>query len=276
MQPNNNPLIKHFRQASVYLDLPSKGEFWPDGTLEISNTSELAVYSMTACDEILLKTPDALVNGSATVGLIQSCIPQIKNAWAVPACDLDAILISIRLASSGNELPVQITCPKCKQQDEYEIDLQQFLSTIKYGNWEENLVIGELEIKFQPLPFKKINEFNNRNYKHQKTLRALEFITDEDERENITNALIKDVNTSNLEFIKASIKQIHTKSEVVTNPDFLSEFIDNCNKTTFTLIKNNIELLKSSCKSQNIELICSQCQNEINTPLNLDFSSFFI
>ena len=31
-------------------------------------------------DEITFKTPDALLNGQATVDVIQSCIPNIKDA----------------------------------------------------------------------------------------------------------------------------------------------------------------------------------------------------
>ena len=34
---------------------------------------------MTAKDEMMFKTPDALLNGQATVDVIQSCIPAING-----------------------------------------------------------------------------------------------------------------------------------------------------------------------------------------------------
>ena len=81
----NNPLAKHFRQPQLYIQLPSKGKYYPPGTLEMPVTKELPVYPMTAKDELSFMTPDALLNGQGTVDVIQSCIPNIKDAWAMPA-----------------------------------------------------------------------------------------------------------------------------------------------------------------------------------------------
>ena len=74
-------------------------------------SGEVGVYPMTAKDEMLLKTPDALLNGEATVTVIQSCIPAIKNAWAMPSIDCDAALMTIRMATYGNKMTVPITVP---------------------------------------------------------------------------------------------------------------------------------------------------------------------
>ena len=85
-----NPLMKFYRQPKIYLALPSKGHWYPEGSLDMPDNGELPVFAMTAKDELTLKTPDALLNGAATVELIQSCIPNIKNAWQMPVLDLDA------------------------------------------------------------------------------------------------------------------------------------------------------------------------------------------
>lgn len=76
---NTNPLQKYFRQPKIYLSLPSNGKYYPAGSLEISETGEYPVFPMTARDEIMIKTPDALLNGEATVAVIKSCIPLLKN-----------------------------------------------------------------------------------------------------------------------------------------------------------------------------------------------------
>ena len=99
-----NPLAKHFRQPVLYIKLPSNGRWWPEGSVDIPVTGEIPVYSMTAKDEITMKTPDALMNGSSTVHVIESCCPSIHNAWKMPAIDLDSILIAIRIASYGKEM----------------------------------------------------------------------------------------------------------------------------------------------------------------------------
>ena len=70
----------HFRSAKIYITLPSEGKYYPDDCLDMPESGELPVMPMTAKDELALKTPDALLSGQATVDLIQSCIPNIKNA----------------------------------------------------------------------------------------------------------------------------------------------------------------------------------------------------
>ena len=89
MTINANPLKQFFRQPVIYARLPSKGKFYPPGTLDMPANNELPVLPMTAIDEITYRTPDALYNGQATVDVIQSCLPNIKNAWVIPAMDMD-------------------------------------------------------------------------------------------------------------------------------------------------------------------------------------------
>jgi hypothetical protein len=72
---NSNPLAKHFRQPAIYLRLPSQGQYWPENAITLPVTGELPVYPMTTKDEITLRTPDALINGTGVVSVIESCIP---------------------------------------------------------------------------------------------------------------------------------------------------------------------------------------------------------
>jgi hypothetical protein len=72
-----NPLRKYFRQPKVFTTLPSRGKYYAEGVLDMPSTNELPVFAMTAKDELIIKTPDALLNGQATVDIIKSCIPNI-------------------------------------------------------------------------------------------------------------------------------------------------------------------------------------------------------
>ena len=112
-----NPLTKHFRQPKLYLKLPSGGQYWPEGSLDLPENGEVAVYPMTAKDELVLKTPDALINGESTATMISSCIPNIKNAYDTPSLDLDAILIAVRIATYGEKLTITAPVPNSKWPD---------------------------------------------------------------------------------------------------------------------------------------------------------------
>ena len=77
MSDNTSILKKYQRQPKLYIDLPSQGKYYSEGSL--TKHEEIEVYSMTASDEIIIKTPDALLNGEATARIIANCVPlQLK------------------------------------------------------------------------------------------------------------------------------------------------------------------------------------------------------
>ena len=123
----NNPLKQYFRQPSNYIRLPSGGKYYPEEAIDFPENQEVAVYPMTARDEILLKTPDALINGQAVIEIIRSCVPNIKNPWVMPAVDLDACLIAVRMATYGDEFELDTKCPNCGEAWRFSVDLRTFL-----------------------------------------------------------------------------------------------------------------------------------------------------
>jgi hypothetical protein len=121
-----NPLQKYFRQPKLYISLPSKGMFYAEGAL-VGDPNNFPILAMTGMDEILMKTPDALLNGEATVKIIESCCPYIKNAWSIPSIDLDSILIGIRIATYGDTLTLDNNCSQCGTENTYDVDLKTII-----------------------------------------------------------------------------------------------------------------------------------------------------
>lgn len=117
---SQNPLARHFRQPKLFITLPSGGNYYPQGTLEPTENMQFPVFAMTAKDEIMFKTPDALLNGQSTVSVIQSCMPNIKNAWMVPSIDIDAILVAIRIATYGDKMDLEFKVPNTQEERAYE------------------------------------------------------------------------------------------------------------------------------------------------------------
>jgi hypothetical protein len=156
----NNPLKQYFRQPSIYIRLPSQGEFYPPGTLDMPPNNEIPVLPMTAVDEITYRTPDALFNGSAMVNVIHSCVPSIKNAWHAPVADLNSILVAIRIASYGHELEIETTCPGCKHIESFALDLRNALDQLTMPDFSATVTYGDLEIYFHPMSYEKQNEIN--------------------------------------------------------------------------------------------------------------------
>jgi len=102
-----NPLKQYFRRPALYLKLPSGGNNYAPGVIDLPENGDIPVYPMTAIDEITARTPDALFNGTAVHDLMKSCVPAIKQPWSIYSTDLDAILIAIKAASKGSDLEIK-------------------------------------------------------------------------------------------------------------------------------------------------------------------------
>lgn len=127
-----NPLAQYMRKAVIYVSLPSNGNFTKPEDIELSASGEVGVAAMTTADELLLKTPDALLNGDAIVKIVQSCVPAIKNVHDLPTPDIDALLIAIRAASYGDDMDFTANCPKCDTPKTFAISLSESLARIEH------------------------------------------------------------------------------------------------------------------------------------------------
>ena len=107
----NNPLGKYYRQPQIYITLPSKGRYYTPDVFTPTENGEIPVLPMTAKDEMAFKTPDAMMNGQATVDVIKSCVPNIKNPWKMTNYDTDTVLLAIRIATYGETMDITFTTP---------------------------------------------------------------------------------------------------------------------------------------------------------------------
>ena len=170
---NTNPLQKYFRQPKIYLSLPSNGKYYPAGSLEISETGEYPVFPMTARDEIMIKTPDALLNGEATVAVIKSCIPAIKEPFNMPAMDLDACLIAIRIATYGEKMEVNINVPVTNEEKAFDLDLRVMLDQFTNVDYDSIVQMDDLSIELKPLTYQEFTTTSKATFDEQRIFNVL-------------------------------------------------------------------------------------------------------
>lgn len=271
-----NPLTQYFRQPSIYIRLPSGGQNYLEGTLDMPANGELAVYPMTAIDEITYRTPDALFNGQATVNVIQSCVPSIKDAWAVPSVDLDTILIAIRIASYGHEMEFGTTCPACKEPSERAIDLRSVLDSMKAPDYSANIRYRDLEIYFRPLNYKMLNDNSQLQFEQQKLLQIIPSSTiTEDEKLTALNQAFRQLTDITIKSLTNSITVIRTPQALVNEPAHIEEFLKNCDRDLFNQIRDHILKLREQSEMQPLKIQCQACNHQYEQILTLDMSSFF-
>jgi transcriptional regulator NrdR family protein len=271
-----NPLQQYFRQPAIYARLPSGGKFYPPGTIDMPPNNELPVYPMTAIDEIIYRTPDALFNGQATVNVIQSCVPNIKDAWAIPAMDVDSLLISIRIASYGHELEFGTTCPKCQHESEQGLDLRGALDRISPPDYNKCIRHGDMEIYFRPMTYQNLNDNNRVQFENQKMLQQLpDAETDDMTTMSALGAALKKITEITVNALSQSIAAIKTPQALVSEPEFIEEFLKQCDRKLFNQIRDHIVDLKNQAELQPLSLACPNCNHKYEQAITLDMTSFF-
>lgn len=276
MTQSSNPLKQYFRQPAIYLQLPSGGDFWPLGAANLPPNKELPVLPMTAIDEITYRTPDALFNGSAVVNVIQSCVPNIRNAWEAPGNDINSILVAIRIASYGHEMELSSVCPSCETEAEFGIDLRIVLDGLSMGDYRTPMKHSDLEISFRPMTYKEQNETNQKQFDQQRALQQIpgSDLPDSEKIVQLNKALQK-ITELTVGALKWSISSIKTPQALVTDPVHIEEFLNNCDRNLFNKIRDHIVALRGVSEFKPIPLKCDNCGHEYTQILTLDQTSFF-
>ena len=272
----NNPLRQYFRQPAIYIELPSQGKFYPQGALNMPQTNKLPVYPMTAIDEITYRTPDALFNGQATVNVIQSCVPDIKNAWSIPSMDVDTVLVSIRIASYGHEMGFSTQCPACQHVSDQAIDLRNVLDSMRPVDYAKPITSGDMEIYFRPMSYQNMSDNNKLQYENQKMLQNIPDSTSSDtDKMSALSKALQEVTAMTVKALAQSIAMVKTPTAMVSEPEFIKELLKNCDRKLFNEIRDYIVTNKAQSEMQPIKLICPECKHEYQQTVTLDMSSFF-
>lgn len=273
-----NPLAKHFRQPAIHMTLPSKGEYWPDGSIEIPLTGDIPVYPMTTRDEITIRTPDALLNGEGVVSIIQSCCPNIKDAWKMPSIDVDATLIAIRIASYGQEMDIDSTCTndKCKAENRHGLDLSILLNSIKSPNYNAPIEVNGLKIKLRPQSYFENNKTSMSTFEEQ---RVMQVINDESISDDVKVIKFKEHMNKlidiNLNIITAGTEYIEVDGDQVENPEFIKEFYSSADGKIVRTIRDRFDEYAKQAQLPTQRVQCEECSSEYSVEVSFNYVNFF-
>lgn len=271
-----NPLSQYFRQPAIYIRLPSDGKFYPPGAFETTENGEYPVLPMTTLDEITYRTPDSLFNGSAVVSVIQSCMPNIKDAWKMPGMDIDTVLVAIRIATYGHELDISTECPSCKNVADYAIDLRTVVDNIKSPAFGKQLLIGDLEIFLKPMSYRQMNENSMVQFEEQKSLQMLQDQNADDATKVLhIGEVLRKITTVTTKALAQNIGLIKTPQAQVSDINHIFEFLSNCDRTVFGKVRDYIIENKQVAEIQPLKIQCGNCNHEYQQAITLDMSNFF-
>ena len=271
---SQNPLQNYFRQPKIYIKLPTLGKYNEPGIIS-GNVENLPIFGMTGMDQIIIKTPDALLSGESTVRVIQSCCPSILNAWELTNMDVDSLLVAIRIATYGNLMSITSVCKSCSAENAYEIDISEYISHFDSCKFNTNVVVDGLVVKLKPLTYKSVTAFSMENFSLQRQLSQLANMDDENLQQDEILRLYADFGILKNKLLTTSIDYVETPNGQVSEYGYIKEWIENCDKSISDKIRDAIDDNNAAWKVPPKQAKCHECGETNVFAVDLDHSNFF-
>ena len=99
-------------------------------------------------------------------------------------------------------------------------------------------------------------------------------LPEQEKLELINSALFK-LGEMTVNAISQSITMIRAAGNIVNDPEHINEFIKNCDKKTFDLLRNKILEIREQSSLKPLNVACRNCEKTYETPFTLDVSNFF-
>ena len=141
--------VKRYNFPTEFVDLPTKGLFYPEGNPLRSGQIEMKY--MTAREEDILTSANLIRQGVVLDKLFQSMIVSKINYDDLLICDKNAIMVAARILGYGKDYEVEIQDPFSENKQKVVIDL----TTIDPKEYDyESITPGQNEFTFE-LPTSK-------------------------------------------------------------------------------------------------------------------------
>jgi len=231
---------------------------------------------MTAKDELMFKTPDALLNGQATVEVIRSCVPAIKDPWKMPSIDLDVVLVAIRIATYGDSMEMTATCPSCGEFNEYNYNLLGYLDKATAFVYESRVDLTPLIVNIRPYSYKEVTRMAIKTFEQQKIIDIVndETLTEQEKVDQFGESFVR-LSQMTVDVVAGCVESIETPEGTVTDTAMIKEFIENSSSETFNAINTRVSNMRDeiSLRSETVE--CQHCQFKFGIDVTMDQANFF-
>lgn len=277
----NNPLFSYFREPGIFLKLPSQGNFSNEGEIEFTVNGEIPVFPMTAKDEIWLKNPDALLNGNAIQKILESCCPDIHNIRNLPINDINVLLLGLRYSSYGKFLKLKASCPHCKTENTFSVDIEDLLTNISFleAEYTINLPNG-LKIFVKPYTYDSMVKIAVVTFEESKIIQLLqnEKISEEEKKEAIREAFVNINDLMIHVMAKGIIKVITPDQKSIKDSAFITEWLNEIDRKTFDEIKKKFDQINEIGVPNDYTVKCKneKCKKEFPITISYDPASFFV
>ena len=125
------------------------------------------------------------------------------------------------------------------------------------------------------MTYQNLNDNNRKQFDEQRMLQALDADGPEQEKLNLLTQALRKITEITIDALSQSVAAIKTPTALVTETQFIQEFLKQCDRSVFNSIKEHIVALKMMSELQPLDMTCQACKKEYKQGLTLDMSNFF-
>ena len=279
----NNPLQKHFRRPALWVKLPTGGRWYGDGCVHMNEDQQVQIYALSAKDDIMLNTPDALLNGHALENVIQSCVPEVRDVKKLLQPDLDAIFLGIKAATNNGKFEIERKCEACEHENNFEMRCDTLLDHMSYVEDSDTVImIGlDLRVHVKPYSYEMRTLMIQKQLEEQRTLGAIEKdenIVDDMIRADILAKSIDKIASLTFRLVARSITAVDLlgqEPQTVSDTDHIAEWLANIDKNTADAIIEAVNNLNNIGPPKETDAQCTECGHMWKEKLSFDPALFF-
>ena len=259
----HNPLSAYFRAPKLFTGLPSLGRFYTSDVVDMPDSLELPIFAMTAKDEVIMKNPDALLNGEAVAQVIMSCVPNVKQPRKMLSSDIDVLLVAIQGATQGDNIDVSANCPKCNEEKTGVASIEAALASMSVIEDSYSISYKDLTIDIRPFTYESTIKAGITNFQSTRSLQSLANISDENERLKVFNENFVKIAELNFALIADSIAKISFvdadgNTQTVTDRSMILEFLENAESSVGKLVEEQIKNINKIGINHEMTLQCDK------------------
>lgn len=304
-------LKKYSRRPKFFYTLPSNNHFYNfENKEDVSILKEVGVMPLTIMNQMSLKNPEKLFNGSAIEEIIKDCttITSIEPRELLK-CDVDFLLVGIKIATNGDTEDIPVQCPKCESEMTQQINIEKLLTSatthedkyfvdINVGLDDDRAKEEYVRIYMRPYTFGEYMQLEDESFNEQKAITAIQMeldakrktdeeFTDEDERNVLSqvNNILRNLTGNVINIYVNAIDKVVILDEkgeetldVDTDKESIHDFITNGIGTTeYKRIKDKFIEINSIGVDNIVELTCNneECNHEFKYHYDINMSDFF-
>jgi len=250
-----------FVTPTEFVDLPSKGKFYPEGH-PLNDAESVEIRYMTAKDEDILTSQTLLKKGIAIERLLQNII--VDKSIRIDELlvgDKNALIVAARITGYGEEYDINITCPVCNVSNPHTVNLSELRT-----NYVDDNILTEFNIDktgnntfIITLPKSKVNVevrlLNGRDERH------LMVKSEQRKKHKLLEAVLTDQFKSFIVSVNGNDQEKAVSSFIDNMPAYDSRYLRNI----YTNITPNIEMQEY--------FSCLECGNttEVDVPFTVQF-----